>query len=116
MIFSLFFRHIDAVCAIFPISLCLLLGVGYAIWCLYAVCSHGLLVQLVMCHPSAQIYLDVGHYPESTGRLWQQNYLLAQKLVLFASALIQNPSQSVCVSSSCSHSASEVCSLLCLLV
>lgn len=55
-------------CCLFhsPISLqLLLLCVGYTIWRLYAACSHALLVQLVMCHQSAQIYLDVGHYPES---------------------------------------------------
>ncbi len=78
--------------------------------------SHALLVQLVMCHQSAQIYLDVGHYPERAGRLWQQNYLLAQNWferdLLFALALIQNRSQSVPVSSSRSDRASELCSSL----
>lgn len=67
------------------------------IWRLYAVCSHAFLVQLVMCHQSARMYLDVGHYPgrESAGCLWQQNYLLAQNCfewdLLFALALIRIP-------------------------
>lgn len=105
----------------FPISLwLLLLCVGYTIWCLYAVCSHALIVQLVMCHQPAQIYLDVGHYPESAGRLWQLNYLLVQNWfewnLLFASALMQNPSLSVSVSLSCSDRASVLCSSLCLFV
>lgn len=87
----------------FPMTLCLLLlFVGCTIWWLYAVCSHTLLVQLVMCHQSAQIYLDVGHYSENEVRLWRQNYILAQNESewdpLFAVALIQNPSQSVCLS------------------
>lgn len=58
----------------FPINLCLLLlCVGCTIWRLYAVCSHTLLVQLVKRHQSAQIYVDVGHYPETEVRLWLQN-------------------------------------------
>lgn len=85
------------------------------IWRLYAVCSHAFLVQLVMCHQSARMYLDVGHYPGRERRMSVAAELPSGTKLLWMRSLIclsfdTDASQSQSVSLSCSDCASEVCS------